>query len=293
MIINELYHGQGIGNQLWCYFVTRCIAYKNNYEFGIKSPEKFKGKEFMEIDFGKEVIGGEGPEGGPPLSLPLDVNKYYKESLIRHPESNIDISSLDENLLNIEDNTKIDGGMQSVKYIQPYKDKIKTWFKFKHDFNFKELNENICLIHIRGGDFRYSSAFLDKNYYDNAIKRMKEKNSNIEFYILTDDVNYAKTIYPNIKIIGGSSFNTPDENKASHHIGGSIVPDWMMLNATKNAIISASSFSFWPVWLNNEVNVIAPMYWAAYNQNQGYWSCGDSKVSGWEFLNKDGKFEIY
>ena len=41
MIVTEIYNGQGLGNQLWCYIVTRVIALDNGYDFGIKSPEKF------------------------------------------------------------------------------------------------------------------------------------------------------------------------------------------------------------------------------------------------------------
>ena len=47
MIITELYDGQGLGNQLWCYVTTRVIAKKNGYDFGIQSPEKFKGIYFI------------------------------------------------------------------------------------------------------------------------------------------------------------------------------------------------------------------------------------------------------
>ena len=91
MITTELYNGQGLGNQLWCYFVTGIIASKNGYEFGIQSPHKFKGKEFMSIDFGREVIGGSGPEGGPPITLPNGISNYYRERITRHP-SEINIS---------------------------------------------------------------------------------------------------------------------------------------------------------------------------------------------------------
>ncbi len=58
MICNELYNGQGLGNQLWNYALARIIAKKNGYDFSILGREKFKGKEFMELDFGKNLMGG-------------------------------------------------------------------------------------------------------------------------------------------------------------------------------------------------------------------------------------------
>ena len=49
MIVTELYDGQGLGNQLWCYFVTKIIAKHNGYDYGIIGKNKFKGKEFIKI----------------------------------------------------------------------------------------------------------------------------------------------------------------------------------------------------------------------------------------------------
>lgn len=42
--------------------------------------------------------------------------------------------------------------------------------------------------------------------------------------------------------------STVDVNKANHHIGGPVWMDWTILYNCKNAILSASSFSFWPIW---------------------------------------------
>lgn len=287
MLITELYNGQGLGNQLWCYIVTRIIAKHNGYDFGIQSPYKFKGKEFITIDFGKEVIGGHGPEGGPPLSLPNGINAYYREKTTRHPNG-LDISKFDKELYNVIDNTKIDGNMQSMLYIKEYKDLIKSWITIEKKTDDIKYEDNLCVIHIRGGDFRWSSAFLDKVYYDNAMKRMIDKNPNMSFVIVTDDIRYSKTLYSNIDIIGGSSTGIRDSNIASHHIGGPIWMDWDILSKAKNVIMSASSFSFWPVYLNDDVYVIAPMYWADYNKSDGYWSCGDSIVDGWDYIDRNG-----
>ena len=287
MIVTELYNGQGLGNQLWCYFVTRVIAHRNGYEFGIQSPYKFKGKEFMTIDFGKEVIGGSGPEGGPPITLPESINSYYRERTVSHPNG-IDISRADSGLVSIPDGTKIDGCMQSLSYIKEYRAEIKNWIKLTKNDDIS-MDMDTCIIHIRGGDFRFSSAFLNKNYYDNAINHMLYKNPNMKFAIVTDDIGYSRSIYPNIPIVGGSSTGVNDSNIASHHIGGPIWMDWLILSNAKNVIMSASSFSFWPVYLNDNVDVIAPMYWADYNRSNGYWSTGDIIVDGWRYLNRSNE----
>jgi Glycosyl transferase family 11 len=294
MIVTELYNGQGLGNQLWCYVVLRCIAKANNYDFGIQSPYKYKGAEFLNIDFGKEVIGGEGPEGGPPITLPQDILFYYKEKQTNHPTTRIDISKKDINLFTIKDQTKIDGTMQSIDYIQSYRNDIKQWLTVDVTKNIKDYSsDNICIIHIRGGDFKYSSAFLLSDYYLNAIEKMKCKNSRLEFKIITDDIEYARSICPGYEIIGSATSNQIDKLKASHHIGGPIWQDWTILLNAKYIITSASSFSFWPVWLNDDATVIAPMYWADYKASDGYWSCGDSLIPNWYYLHRNNQLYSY
>jgi hypothetical protein len=230
MIVTELYNGQGLGNQLWCYVVTRLIADTNGYDFGIMSLDKFKGKEFMDLDFGKTVTGGSGPEGGPPTTLPDGILNYYKENLVRHPFSGLDISPKDNLLLTISDDTKVDGTMQSFEYVKNYKDKIVGYLKIKKDKQILDYSyDNICVIHIRGGDFKNSSAMLYSNYYTNAMNYFKMKNNDMVFYIVTDDFNTAKQILPNVEIIGSSTTNYTDSNKANHHLGGPIWIDYSIL----------------------------------------------------------------
>ena len=293
MIVTELYNGQGLGNQLWNYVVTKLIADKHGYTHGVMSPHKYKGKEFLDISFGEVVLGGNGPEGGPPTSLPNGVNTYYRERLVRHPNS-LDITKCDTIMLGVSDNTKIDGNLQSIDYIKNHKELIQSWLVIKDGYNITDYNsDDICIIHIRGGDFKASSALLDKDYYQKGIDLMLDSNSSMKFYIITDDVEYSKSMFPDIEIIGGSSVGVGDVNKAGHHIGGPVWMDWSILRNCKNAIISASSFSFWPIWLNDDVNVIAPMYWADYKKSDGYWSCGDSLIEGWGYINRDNKFYTY
>jgi hypothetical protein len=295
MIVTELYNGQGLGNQLWCYFVTRIIAESNGYDFGVMSTHKFKAKDFMEIDFGLEVIGGDGPEGGPPTSLPNGIDNYYKEKLIRHQNSLLDISPIDPDLVRIPDNSKVDGVMQSYYYVNNYRDKILGWIRIKEDKKIYDYSDdNICVIHIRGGDFRHTQAMLGSEYYRNAMNYFRGINPNMVFYIVTDDVNYSESILPGIEFIGSIKTGESDPNKGEHHLGGPIWMDYSILNNAKNVIMSASSFGWWPVWTNpNNPIVVAPKYWAAYRQNSGYWSCGESFVEGWNFMNINGEIFSY
>ena len=64
MITSEIYYGSGIGNQIWYYIVTRLML--RGMDIPMESWERTDGKvSYLLIDFGEEVIGGSGPEGGP------------------------------------------------------------------------------------------------------------------------------------------------------------------------------------------------------------------------------------
>ena len=59
MIGTELLKGQGLGNQLFCYVTTRCIAMKQGRDFSILGSETLAnnihsscGLYFMDLDFG-------------------------------------------------------------------------------------------------------------------------------------------------------------------------------------------------------------------------------------------------
>ena len=75
MLVNEIYLGSGIGNQIWTSVVTRIIAEKLGYKYSIKGKELWKGKGWMPYFWGEEVVGGTGPDGGPPETLPEGINK--------------------------------------------------------------------------------------------------------------------------------------------------------------------------------------------------------------------------
>jgi len=294
MIVTELYNGQGLGNQLWCYCVTRSIAIKNNYSFGIQSPQKFKGKNlFKNIDFGQTVEGGSGPEGGPPDSLPIGITNYYRERKEINPIYYCDVSRYDSNLVNVSDNTKIDGVMQCEDYILSIKNDIYSWLTLKTQIQDYSYN-NVCVIHIRGGDFfGQKEVALTENYYKTAIKYFKQINKDIEFVCVTDDLSVAKQLLPDVEIVS-STLNSEDSLKAGHHLGGDISIDYAIMNSAKNIIMSNSSFAWWAVWTNQVVNnVVAPKYWARHNISNGFWSNGDSLTRDWLYLGRDGNMYTY
>lgn len=279
MIITEIYNGQGLGNQLWCYVITRTIAKDKGYKFGIKSPEKFKCNDFLNLDSGEKVIGGTGPEGGPPISLPEGIKHYYSERKITHPINGADIRLYDKNLVDIPNNTKIDGVMQDEQYIFHRKDDIGEWLKVKKEYECYDFSDDdICVINFRGSEYtKIKEVFLPQKYWNDAVKNMLKINSNFKFIVITDDTKTAKTFFPNFDIF---------------HF--SISKDYVIVKNAKYLILSNSSFAWFPAWLNKNLKFcIAPKYWARYNISDGFWSCGYNITKGWFYQDRTGELFNY
>jgi len=278
MIVTEIYNGQGLGNQLACYITTRVVALDKGYKFGVMNPHKFKCLDFMDLDFGEQVIGGSGPEGGPPITLPVGIDKYYKERYIIHSNgSNITID--DPALELVEDNTKLDGLFQSENKIWHRKEEIKNWLKVKEEKDcFDFCNDNVCIINFRGGEYKYvPEFFLHKKYWENAISKMRTINCNFKFIVITDDVATAKQFFPEFEV---------------YHF--SISKDYSIIKNAKYLILSNSSFPYFATLTSETIKyIIAPKYWGRHNISDGYWSLGYNIFRNHNYLDRSGNLFTY
>lgn len=274
MIVTELYNGQGLGNQLWSYVVTRTIALDKGMDFGIMSPEKFKGQKFLNLDFGMEVKGGSGPEGGPPIALPTGIFHYYEEKNTWYKKYQCDIRDFDAGLLDIEDNTKIEGYFQSENFILERHKEIINWLRIKKEYDCYDFcKDDICILNIRGGEYKDTAdLILPKKYWTDAIANMLRINKNLDFIIITDDVKYAKALLPQYQ---------------SFHFD--IGKDYSIVKNAKYLILANSSFSFFPAWTSETVKyVIAPKYWARHNISDGFWACSFNLYREWMWQDRSG-----
>jgi len=295
MIVSELYSGSGLGNQLWNLVVPRIVAERHGYEWGVKKTNPFKACAFMKnFDFGKEVIGGSGPEGGPPDSLPEGIVNYYKERDERYPSymGGEEVMFFDDYLWNkLPDNTKIDGCFQKMGYIVDRRDDIIKWLDYENKIT-DYSSDDICVIQFRGGDYLTGASWLPPQYYQNAAKHMLDKNPNMKFVCLTDDPENAKKFIPFAEVVGSAIMEEKDPYQGSigwyKYPGGPVGIDYSILNTAKNAIISASTFAFWPAWTNKDCDVIAPKYWFDWKTSSGWWRPDESIVDDWYWLDREG-----
>lgn len=258
MISTPFYKGMGMGNQLANYVTVRTLALDKGYYFGVQFPENFKGKDFMNLDMGLPVIGGRTDvEGEIPQELPEGFKHYYREKMIDNGDYDLDI-------VKVKDNTLIHGLLQGVKYFQNRKKEINEWLKVEPI----EMPDDVCVINIRGGEYKYVTDFiLPKSYWDNGINHMKSISPDMKFEIHTDDIDYAQSLFLEYPIIQDIGIN------------------WRSIRYAKYLLLSNSSFAILPAWLG-EGYVVAPKYFARFNT--GEWFLKQNYMSDWHYMDRDG-----
>ena len=260
-----------MGNQLFCYVTTRMLAHRLGYDFGIgglrnagDSRVNKKGFYFMDLDYGKEV-----PEG-------LTRYDEYRHGLWTDAQLRTDIRLTDKKLLSITDNTMIYGNLQSEDYFGDRLDLVKDWLKVKEEYEHMDTGgKNVCVINFRGGDMiGNAGGFVPRTYWDNAIQRMLEYNPNMEFCIVTDDVQTANQMLPEYP---------------AYHVD--VAWDYVAIKNARNVICTTSTFSCFPLWTSESLEYcIAPKYWFHHNLSQGWWSLGCSIYSYVShYMDREGK----
>lgn len=246
-----------LGNHLWQYSVCRTVAEYNNYEYHI--PKNFLGTMLFDCSLG--------------------VDRDQTSSCYPYCNNHDGKQKFDENIFNIKDFTKLDGYLQTEKYIINNKSKIKEWFNLKkNNIDLNILDDDTCVINFRGGDYKDKGhVFLNIKYYYDSMNYMKKINSKIKFIIITDDPEEAKKYFLQYPIF---------------HFG--IVGDYAMVNSAKYLIIANSTFSWWAAWLNeNSKFTIAPKFWLRHNISHGWWMPADSLTTGFYYTDRDGKISSY
>lgn len=280
MIGTEFIPGYGLGNQLFFYITTRCIALEKGVDFGFVNPGQIgnvfhsnKGMYFMDpIDLGKEI--------------PRDEMKNYKiyheqdDRLFmgnsKHDMSNgCYISGVDKGLMEVEDGTIIYGNMQAQEYFDKYRDLIREWLHVKEEAESYEYTaDDLCIINLRGGEYTdHPELYLDRKYFLNAIKNMKKINPAMRFMVITEDEEAAKKVLPEYEC---------------HHFD--MGKDYVTIKNARYLILSNSSFSLVPVMSSTELKkAIAPKYWARHNISDGFWSSEQNIYSFLTYQDRKGK----
>lgn len=168
-------------------------------------------------------------------------------------------------------NTKyIRGVFQDERYFEGIKKEIIKDFKFpifikkKNKYIAKKIeNSNSISIHVRRGDYlmkKYCSLtnLSETDYYKKSIKYVNEHTKNPTFFCFSDDIEWCKKKFSNLKKIYYINWNKKNQS----------FRDMQLMSLCKHNIIANSTFSWWGQYLNNnpEKIVISPKKW--YNNNK-------------------------
>ena len=279
MIGTEFFKGAGLGNQLFSYITMRAVAEKKGCKFGIINPQYLAnnihnntGMYFMDIDLGENIPYDEKES----LTIWKESNDRLYLANSHHDMTNgIYIGGRDDKIDAVEDGTLIYGNLQDESYFEEYIPKIKEWLKVKEEYDsYEYCQDNLCVIHMRCGDYIESpELWLERRYWINGIENMKKIRADMEFLIVTDDVQCATSVLPGIKAV------TNDIGK-----------DYAILKNAKYLLLSNSSFAVIPAFSSDVlIKAIAPKYWARHNVSSGYWSAEQNIYSIFTYQDRKGR----
>lgn len=277
MIGTEIKKGMGLGNQLFCYVTARCIAADRGAEFGVCGSEILtrylqgnNAEPFMDLWLGKKAEVS-------------DFREVYEEAQERlfvgscpHDiEHGCYVAGADRNVLEAKDGTLLSGNLQAECYFAAHRQELKEWLKVKEEFEtFSYSRENLCILNMRGGEYTAEpELFLRRKYWLDAMKHMKKIRPDMEFMIVTEDVEAAKKLLPEIP---------------AYHF--SVDKDYVVVKNAQYLILSNSSFACFPAFTSETVKkVIAPKYWARHNVSDGYWASEQNIYEDFIYLDRKGK----
>jgi hypothetical protein len=246
MIAGIFREGSGLGDQLFRYITVRTLAEEKGFDFGMLHPESFKGKEFISLDFGNRVYENN-----------TSVWAKFNEKDVRDAYGN-DIRSYDPEINFVKDFTVVDGSFEDAKYWGHNLENINEWLAVES----LAVPDDLCVIGFRGGEY-YSdpNLGLPKEYFENAIAKMREINPRMRFEVHTDDPILAGRSFPDFNVIA----NSP----VGHSKHTSMGFNWRSARFAKYAIIPNSAFFILPRLLKHYKDAsavtIAPRYWARHN----------------------------
>jgi hypothetical protein len=245
-----------LGNNMWQYAITRTVAERCGYKFGFNrnpSHDYLGGAEqmdFMLIDYGVEHHAN-WKEFAPGIDKEWVEKRIDVEGHWYYP--------FQYDVFMVEDNTRlVIDCCQNPTYV--IKEEVRNWFTIKPELEEQYKNSLIdilgnhtCVINLRGrSEYLHWNILLPQDYWNKAIYYMQSVDPKVEFVVITDDIQYANSIFP----------------YPAYHF--SIGCDYYAVNHAKYLILSNSSFGLFPAWLNENCNfVLAPKYWGGYNF--GFW----------------------
>jgi len=279
MIVVKLFGG--LGNQLFQYAFGKKLSLKTNQKLYLEMEYGFKNDPYGRIYNLSPFNIQENLIKNDPISIDLEnlkIKKNHWQGKIKNYLLGLKRShwqSITEKNLEYDDSIEVkskhaylDGYWQSEKYFNDVRDEIiqdiqlKAPLQNENALISKKMLEVVSVsLHIRrmhgvelpGQHHHKIHGGLDLDYYQRAIEMIAAKHSNLELFVFSDDIEWAKENFKSHFPIEFMSQNDDAHNYL----------DLILMSHCKHQIIANSTFSWWGAWLNQnpEKVVIAPKMW--------------------------------
>ena len=259
MVIVEL--SGGLGNQLFQYAVSRCVALKLNTELKLdlsKAKVSFNPKHHGFYRLGDFNIQEN-------IATPEEIARVKATGITAPP-----FPKLEDNRRDIF----ISGhSFHSEGAFIEIADIIRREFTLKNplhpisSFWARKIfaAESSVALHIRHGDYSKGThihvvGLIPLDYYRTCIAELKKTFPNLTAFIFSDDLKWVRE---NLKLDVPMEFVADCESDNE---------EFILMSLCKHTVIANSTFSWWAAWLNQnpDKRVFAPLPWA----RSGLWDNG-------------------
>ena len=190
--------------------------------------------------------------------------------LVQYPEGGGALSSFIPQVLELPDNTQLQGWFENERYFADIADIIRKEFTLKNPLSPaaelwpQKLLAAECAVsmHFRRGDFlklgdypQFAVAPLE--YYFTALKQLAEPKPTV--FVFSDDLPWCRA---NVKLDVPTEFVEGCKNYEDLHL----------MSLCKHNINANSTFSWWGAWLNQnpDKKVFVPIPNTFFNENRLY-----------------------
>jgi Glycosyl transferase family 11 len=178
----------------------------------------------------------------------------------------------DARVLDLPDNTYLDGYWQSHRYFEEIADSIRTELSPIKNFGTQDEKVasliaagNAVSVHVRRGDYVNHQAALQNHglcsieYYKAAVAKVLLHVDQPHFFVFSDDPVWTRE---NLPLPGLATF-------VDHNGPATAFQDLRLMSLCDHQITANSSFSWWGAWLNSRPNkiVVTPQQWFADQRN--------------------------
>ena len=125
----------------------------------------------------------------------LKKQSYGSKSPLSNPHQVLGLT--DKSVFDLDGSVKLEGCYISEGYFHECLDELHDWLKVNQEYEHDDTSDDdLCILNLRGGEMRNTHVYAPRLYWDNAIQRMLEFNSNMKFIVVTDDMDAANDILP-------------------------------------------------------------------------------------------------